>query len=146
MFKFFNIGHHGDDNGHHDEVDVHHDHEGGEHVEEDVGQVALDVLDQDGAIVIVAPLAGIPIDAVDVAVSRNILTISGERVRPDFYAESGRVLVEECFFGPFSRSIVLPENLAFNKVRATMENNLLVIEVPKLQFPSKSIKINKLES
>ncbi len=142
MFKLFNIGHHDQDSG---EIDVHHDHEG-EGVEEDVGQVALDVLDQDGAIVIVAPLAGMAIDAVDVSVSRNVLTIAGERLRPDFYAEAGRVLVEECFFGPFSRSVVLPENLQFNKIRATMENNLLVIEIPKLQFPSKSVKINKLES
>lgn len=142
MFKLFNIGHHDE---HADEIDVHHDHEG-ESVEEDVGQVALDVLDQENCIVIVAPLAGIPIDSVDVAVSRNVLTVSGERVRPEFYSDSGRVLVEECFFGTFSRSVVLPENLQFNKVRATMENNLLVIEVPKLQFPSKSVKINKLES
>lgn len=73
MFKLFNIGHH--DEHHSDEIDVHHDHEG-ETLEEDVGQVALDVLDQDSAIVIVAPLAGIAIDAIDVAVSRNVLTIS----------------------------------------------------------------------
>ena len=142
MFKLFNIGH-GDE--HADEIDVHHDHDG-ESVAEDVGQVALDVLDQEAVIVIVAPLAGISIDAVDVAVSRNVLTVSGERSRPEFYNESGRILVEECFFGPFSRSVVLPENLAFNKIRATMENNLLVLEIPKLQFPSKSVKINKLES
>jgi HSP20 family molecular chaperone IbpA len=54
--------------------------------------------------------------------------------------------VQECFFWPYSRSIILPENLAMNKIRATMENNLLIVEIPKLQFPSKSIKIDKLES
>lgn len=142
MFKLFNVGHHDE---HSDEIDVHHDHDG-EGVVEDEGQVALDVLDQEGAIVIVAPLAGIAMEAVDVTVSRNILTVKGERLRPDFYDESGRLLVEECFFGPFSRSVVLPENLAFNKVSATMEDNLLVIKVPKLTFPTKSVKINKLES
>lgn len=54
--------------------------------------------------------------------------------------------MEECFFGPFRRSVVLPENLQFNKVSATMENNLVVIRVPKIHLPSKSVKINKLES
>lgn len=142
MFKLFNIGHHEDGA---DEIDVHHEHDDAS-VEEDVGQVALDILDLDEGLVIVAPIAGVPVEDIDIAVSRNILTISGERKRPDVYAESGRTLVEECFFGPFSRSVVLPENLAFNKVRAQMENNLLVVEVPKLQFPSKSVKINKLES
>ena len=143
MFKLFNIGHHDE---HSDEIDVHHDDHGEHSVEEDVGQVALDILDQDDAIVIVAPLAGIPIDGIDVAVTRNVLTVSGERVRPDIYVDSGRLLVEECFFGPFQRSVVLPENLQFNKISATMENNLLVIRVPKIHLPSKSVKINKLES
>jgi HSP20 family molecular chaperone IbpA len=141
MFKFFNVGHSEDA----DEIDVRHDYEG-ESVEEDVGQVALDVVDLEDSIVIVAPLAGISVEDADIAVSRNVLTISGERKRPQIYTESGRILVEECFFGPFSRSVVLPENLAFNKIRAQMENNLLIVAVPKLQFPSKSVKIDKLES
>lgn len=82
---------------------------------------------------------------VDISVSRNILTISGERRRPDIYDSADRILVEECFFGPFSRSVILPENLAFNKIHADMENNLLRIEIPKLLFGEKTIKINKLE-
>lgn len=83
---------------------------------------------------------------VDISISRNILTISGERIRPDIYDTADRALVEECFFGPFSRSVILPENLAFNKIHATMEYNLLLIEIPKLIFAEKTIKINKLES
>lgn len=115
-------------------------------VEEDLGQVALDILELEDSIVIIAPLAGVDIDEVDISVSRNILTISGERKTPEIYNSSSKILVQECFFWPYSRSIILPENLALNKIRATMENNLLIIEIPKLQFPSKSIKIDKLES
>lgn len=143
MFKLFNIGHSGEGS---DEIGVHHDSEA-DSVEEDIGQVALDVLDLEDSITLVAPLAGIDTTDVDISVSRNILTISGERKRPAVYSEAGRgPIVEECFFGPFSRSVVLPENLAFNKIRAQMENNLLIVVVPKLQFPSKSVKIDKLES
>lgn len=143
MFKLFNIGHSGEGS---DEIGVHHDSEA-DSVEEDIGQVALDVLDLEDSITLVAPLAGIDTTDVDISVSRNILTISGERKRPTVYNEAGRgPIVEECFFGPFSRSVVLPENLAFNKIRAQMENNLLIVVVPKLQFPSKSVKIDKLES
>lgn len=115
-------------------------------VEEDLWQVALDILELDDSIVIIAPLAGVDIDEVDISVSRNILTISWERKTPEIYNSSTKILVQECFFWPYSRSIILPENLALNKIRATMENNLLIIEIPKLQFPSKSIKIDKLES
>lgn len=115
-------------------------------VEEDLWQVALDILELEDSIVIIAPLAWVDIDAVDISVSRNILTVSGERKTPEIYNSSSKILVQECFFWPYSRSIILPENLALNKIRATMENNLLIIEIPKLQFPSKSIKIDKLES
>lgn len=137
---------------HDDEEDTNHSHgsvevrmEDDDIIEEELGQVALDILDCHDMIVIMAPIAGIDTDNVDISVSRNILTISGERRRPDLYDSALRILVEECFYGPFSRSVILPENLAFNKVRADMENNLLRIEIPKLLFGEKTIKINKLE-
>jgi HSP20 family molecular chaperone IbpA len=41
--------------------------------------------------------------------------------------------------------VILPENLALNKIKAYMQNNLLVITIPKLKFDSKAIKINKME-
>ena len=40
---------------------------------------------------------------VDISVSRNILTISGERRRPDIYDSADRILVEECFFDTINR-------------------------------------------
>ncbi len=147
MLKFFGLG--GGDTT--EDSVAHTGHIHVEHSEEnipeaDVGQVALDILDLEDTIAIMAPLAGVGMSEIDITVNRNILTISGERKRPALYSESGRILVEECFFGPFSRSVILPENLAFNKITATMEDNLLAISVPKLSFPSKTIKINKLES
>lgn len=151
----FQGGHHGG----HDDHDSHgHDsHDSHGHgsvevkmedddiVEAELGQVALDILDCHDKIVIMAPIAGMDTDNVDISISRNILTISGERRRPDIYDSADRVLVEECFYGPFSRSVILPENLAFNKIHADMEHNLLRIEIPKLLFGEKTIKINKLE-
>jgi HSP20 family protein len=80
---------------------------------------------------------------IDIALSRNILTLSGSRKTPDIYSDAKRMLVEECYFGSFSRSIILPENLAFNKIRATVEKNVITIHVPKLTFFSKSIKVEQ---
>ncbi|MDD2565706.1 MAG: Hsp20/alpha crystallin family protein [Candidatus Gracilibacteria bacterium] len=142
MFGMFNATKKdGDENRDTIEVEITDD----EIIEEDLGQVALDILELEDSIIIIAPLAGVDINEVDISVARNILTISGERKTPEIYNDAGKILVQECFFGPYSRSIILPENLALNKIRATMENNLLIVEIPKLQFPSKSIKIDKLE-
>ncbi len=123
------------------DVEIHdsHDHE------IDVGQIAVDVLDLADELVIIAPVAGVDPALIDISLSRNILTLSGERKHAPLYLDAKRMLVEECYYGPFSRSIILPENLAFNKIRATVEHNTITIHVPKLTFFSKNIKIDEVE-
>ncbi len=109
----------------------------------DVGQIAVDVLDLAEEIIIVAPVAWVDPSEIDIALSRNILTLSGERKHAPIYLDAKRMLVEECYYGPFSRSIILPENLAFNKIKATVDHNTIMIHVPKITFFSKSIKIEE---
>ena len=118
------------------EMDAERDHE------TDIGQIAVDILDLSDAIVIVAPVAGVDPSEVDIGLSRNILTISGNRRENPIYMEARRMLVEDCFYGAFSRSIILPENLAFDKISASVEYNVITILIPKLTLISKSIKID----
>ena len=118
------------------EMDAERDHE------TDIGQIAVDILDLSDAIVSVAPVAGVDPSEVDIGLSRNILTISGNRRENPIYMEARRMLVEECFYGAFSRSIILPENLAFDKISASVEHNVITILIPKLTLISKSIKID----
>lgn len=133
--------HHDTNANHHDtiEVDIHAEHEH----EVDVGQIAVDVLDLAEEIIIVAPVAWVDPSEIDIALSRNILTLSWERKEAPIYLDAKRMLVEECYYGPFSRSIILPENLAFNKIKATVDHNTIMIHVPKITFFSKSIKIGE---
>ena len=122
------------------EMDAERDHE------TDIGQIAVDILDLSDAIVIVAPVAGVDPSEVDIGLSRNILTISGNRRENPIYMEARRMLVEECFYGAFSRSIILPENLAFDKISASVEHNVITILIPKLTLISKSIKIDETKN
>lgn len=121
------------------EVDIHETHDS----EVDIGQIAVDVLDLAEEIIIVAPVAWVDPSEIDIALSRNILTISWERNHPPIYLDAKRMLVEECYYWPFSRSIILPENLGFNKIKATVDHNTIMIHVPKITFFSKSIKIGE---
>ena len=84
IFQKSQHGHSGGDHGHnhHDSHDTH-DHrsvevkvEDGDIVEEELGQVALDILDCHDMIVVIAPIAGMDTDNIDISISRNILTIS----------------------------------------------------------------------
>jgi HSP20 family molecular chaperone IbpA len=159
MFKVFSVTndtqkrdphdeHHHEDSTHtpHSSHDEHHidveireerDHE------MDIWQIAVDILDCPNSIIVVAPIAGVDPADIDISISRNILTLSWERKELPIYLEAKRMLVEECFYGTFSRSIILPENLAFDKIHATIHHHVIMVHIPKLNLISKTIKIDE---
>lgn len=116
-------------------------------IDEEVGQVALDVLESEDEIFIVAPIAWVEQEQIDLSINKTILTIKWTREKTqEYFMEDIIVRNSECFWWKFVRNIILPENLALNKIKAYMQNNLLVISIPKLKFDTKAIKINKVES
>lgn len=112
---------------------------------EDVWQIAVDILEAQEGYIIIAPLAGVPRSDVDVTISRNVLSISGNRPEPEIYQEALKIPIQECFYGPFSRSIILPENLALDTIRATIERGMLIITIPYLIVDSRSVKVQHIE-
>ncbi|MDD5769498.1 MAG: Hsp20/alpha crystallin family protein [Candidatus Gracilibacteria bacterium] len=144
MFKIFGVG---SNDEHNDDLKVEVVESDEETLDEEVGQVALDVLETEDNIYIVAPIAGVEYEDIDLSINKTVLTIKGARQKPVEYDLEGiNMRNSECFWGRFIRNIILPENLALNKIKAYMQNNLLVISVPKLRFDTKNIKINKMES
>lgn len=116
-------------------------------IDEEVGQVALDVLESEDEIFIVAPIAWVEQEQIDLSINKTILTIKWTREKTwEYFMDDIIVRNSECFWWKFVRNIILPENLALNKIKAYMQNNLLVISIPKLKFDTKAIKINKVES
>lgn len=113
---------------------------------EEIGQIALDVVETPEAMLIVAPVAGIDLSDIDVTVQKNTLTIRGIRKKPrEIFSDYATIKTSECFWGKFMRNIILPENLDFWSVKAMMENNLLVITLPKLRFGSQNVKIDRID-
>lgn len=114
---------------------------------QDIGQLALDVVENHESIYILAPIAGVELSNIDISIHESTLSLSWVRNKPkEFYGHSIEVKNQECFWGRFMRNIILPDNMDFSQVQAVMENNLLVIHIPKIRFDSKTIKINKIES
>jgi len=113
--------------------------------EEEVGQIALDVLENHESVYLLAPVAGIELWDIDISIHETTLTISWIRNKPkEFFDPSLEVKNSECFWWKFLRNIILPDNMDFSWVKAVMENNLLVIYIPKIRFDSQSIKINRI--
>ena len=112
----------------------------------EVWQVAVDILENSYEVIILAPIAWIALEDIDLSFNNSILIISWIRKKPEIFDEDIEVRNSECFWGKFVRNIILPENLDFDNIKATMENNLLVINIKKLYFESKEIKIDRLDS
>ncbi|MCF7845676.1 MAG: Hsp20/alpha crystallin family protein [Candidatus Peribacteraceae bacterium] len=98
----------------------------------EVAQLAVDVRETNDNLIIVAPLAGVAPDDVRVEITEDVVTIEGERQQPLLESSDDEYLVQECFFGPFSRSIVLPEAVNSKKARAEFKKSVLVLTIPKL--------------
>lgn len=105
------------------------------------GQLALDVYQTKTHIVVLAPIAGVKLEDMEVEVSDDVLTIKGHR-QYENTVEQEHYFTQECFWGDFSRSIVLPASVDTNKIGASFDDGVLKIEIPKIEkVRSKTIRI-----
>ena len=81
------------------------------------GQLTIDVYQTDDAIVIKSTIAGVKPEDLDVAINNDMVTIKGERKNEETVPD-GNYYYQECYWGPFSRSILLPVDIISDKRRA----------------------------
>lgn len=98
----------------------------------ETGQLALDVFQTADEIVIVAPIAGVKPHDLAITVTDEVLTIKGQR-NMQFKASDGDYFTQECFWGSFSRAIILPESVDTARVSASFKNGILTVRVPKVE-------------
>lgn len=95
------------------------------------GMIAVDLYQTENELVLLAPIAGVSVEDLEVLLEENVLTIKGERKTK----EEGEYLIKECYFGPFSRELVLPEEVDSENVKAFLENGMLEIRLPLARKP-----------
>jgi HSP20 family protein len=95
------------------------------------GQLAIDVYQTPDEIIVESTIAGVKGDDIDVDVTSERVTIRGERRKETMTAE-GDYFYQECFWGKFSRSVILPQEIDPDKAHSTIKNGVLTIHLPKL--------------
>jgi len=111
-------------------------------VEKEIGQLSLDIFQTDTEIVILAPVAGVKADDVTLAITDDVLVIKGVRT-PKFEIPEEDYYTKECFWGHFSRSIVLPLEADVKDISANFKNGILEIHIPRREIKKTNIiKIN----
>ena len=98
----------------------------------EVGELSVDVFHNDAEIVVIAPIAGITSKDFSINVSQGVLTIRGRRGF-SFDVAASDYVTKECFWGAFSRNIILPDHVDVTKIKASFKNGILTVRVPKLK-------------
>jgi HSP20 family protein len=102
----------------------------------------LDVTADADSVTIEAALPGIKPDDVDITLENGTVTISG-KTADERTADEGSYVLQEIRRGSFSRTVALPSGLEPDKARATFENGILRLEIPKAeQLKPRQIKIS----
>ena len=91
---------------------------------------ALDVYQDKDQFTVVAELPGLKKEEIELSLHDGVLTISGERKQEKKGEEGYR---NERFFGRFQRSVTLPASVEDNKVKATYQDGILKVVLPKAE-------------
>jgi HSP20 family protein len=100
---------------------------------------ALDVAEQEDAIVVRAEVPGCKANDIDISVYGNTLTISGEKKETKEEKDKGYYHTESVY-GSFRREVKLPADVDPAKVAATCKDGVLSITLPKTA-KSKAVKV-----
>lgn len=97
---------------------------------EQEGQLTVDVFQDDTNIVIQSTIAGVAPEDLDVSITNDMVTIRGER-RRTYEIDPQDYFYQECYWGTFSRSIILPVEIDADRAEAKIKNGILTIRIPK---------------
>jgi HSP20 family protein len=95
------------------------------------GQLSVDVYQTDDKIVIQSTIAGVRQEDINITINNDMVTIRGKR-EIDESVDNKDYFIQECYWGGFSRSIILPAEIQSDKAEAILKNGVLTIILPKM--------------
>lgn len=109
--------------------------------EETEGQLTVDVYETPSSFIIKSAVAGVNPENLDISITNEAVTIRGER-NAEEKVKSENYLHQECYWGRFSRSIILPQEIDSDRAQASLKNGILKINLPKVaKTKSKKLKV-----
>ncbi|MDP3956063.1 MAG: Hsp20/alpha crystallin family protein [bacterium] len=102
-----------------------------EDIPEEIGELALDVTENDNDVTVCAMLAGVFPEDIELTITRDTLTLTGTR-RHEKIQENETYHFKELYWGSFARTISLPAEVEPEEAEATEKHGLLSIRLPKI--------------
>jgi HSP20 family protein len=105
------------------------------------GQLTIDVYQTPSHIVIKSTIAGVKSEDLDITITNDMVTIRGKRQK-DEEISTEDYYYQECYWGSFSRSVILPVDIEADHAEAALKNGILTIKLPKVEkIKTKKIRI-----
>ncbi len=95
------------------------------------GQLLVDVYQTPDNIIVKSTMAGVKPENLFISLNHDILTIKGKREHENL-VDDNDYLLRECYFGSFSRTIILPDEVDSKKIEAILENGVLTVVLEKM--------------
>jgi HSP20 family protein len=95
------------------------------------GKLMVDVYQTPDDIVVESAIAGARPDNIDVSATTDSVNIRGSRMRGKEVSNEN-YLYQECYWGKFARSIILPQEVDPENATVTFKNGILTIRLPKV--------------
>lgn len=99
--------------------------------EEIEAELTVDLYQTPSDIVVKTMVAGVQPDNLSITITRDMITIKGKR-EETHAIDNDNYFVQELYWGSFSRTISLPEEVDPEEAEAIEKHGLLIIKLPKL--------------
>ena len=107
------------------------------------GELAIDVVETESDFVIQSTIAGVKAEDLDITIENDIVTIKGSREKQTS-EQTKKYYYQECYWGAFSRQVILPEEVDGSKAGASMKDGVLTLRIPKIEkIQKRKINIKK---
>jgi HSP20 family molecular chaperone IbpA len=112
--------------------------------ESEEAELTVDIYQTPNEIMVQTMIAGVKPEDIELVITRDMITIKGKREESRTISEDN-YFTKELYWGSFSRTILLPQEIDAEEAEATEKHGLLTIKLPKIdKDKKKSIKIKSI--
>lgn len=108
------------------------------------GALNIDMYQTKDNVIIKSTIAGVRPQDIDITVANDMVSIKGERTKEENIAQDD-YFYQECYWGSFSRSVIVPVDIDSEHIEADLKDGILTIIIPKAaKAKTKKVKVKGL--
>ncbi len=108
------------------------------------GQLNIDMYQTKDNVIIKSTIAGVRPEDIDITVANDMVTVKGSRRKEDSIPQDD-YFYQECYWGSFSRSVIIPVDIDSESIEADLKDGILTVVIPKAaKAKTKKVKVKGL--